>query len=219
MTLTGLQNSLDVVPNSVAQVAAAIEEKRTARSYARSHSPPRLGRRPSRSVQGRAFAAPRMQSLERMRSEAADLEELREMLERSPRKHSSLRRSGPDWDFRTPPSNRKGRLLGGDDISDLQRRLRHARSSETLRSRGPSMNLQRCDSILSRRTGGASALGFRDAEVREDIELGGLGMSNECSFKERLEQSRERSRCMKKRSMERWKEMGVGWLKGGEGWI
>ncbi|KAF2199109.1 hypothetical protein GQ43DRAFT_473928 [Delitschia confertaspora ATCC 74209] len=88
-------NSLDVVPNSVAQVAAAIEEKRTAHGYTRARSSPRLGRRPSRSVQGRAFAAPRMQSLDRMRTEAEDLQQLGEILDKSPRK--SLRRMNSNW--------------------------------------------------------------------------------------------------------------------------
>ena len=64
-------------------------------------------------------------------------------------------------------------------------------------------------------------MGFRDAEVREDIELGGLGLGGECSFKQRLEQSRERQyRFGKKRSVERWNRVanvGVGWLKGNGG--
>ncbi|KEQ75429.1 hypothetical protein M436DRAFT_40981, partial [Aureobasidium namibiae CBS 147.97] len=95
-------NSLDVLPNSVAQVAAAIEEKR---SHPRNHkrttsqgsvqvaqtsaSPGRAPvtalTRPSR-LPGRAFAAPRQQSLERMRASAADLRQLGETLESSPRK-------------------------------------------------------------------------------------------------------------------------------------
>ncbi|KAF9636954.1 Arrestin-like protein [Lasiodiplodia theobromae] len=77
-------NSLDVVPNSVAQVAAAIEEKRGHPAHRRART---LSRRPSRSVQGRAFAAPRMQSLDRMRAEAEDLRELGHLLEHSPRKY------------------------------------------------------------------------------------------------------------------------------------
>ncbi|OJD36332.1 arrestin-like protein [Diplodia corticola] len=77
-------NSLDVVPNSVAQVAAAIEEKRGNSTGRRARA---LSRRPSRSVQGCAFAAPRIQSLERMRAEAEDLREIGNILERSPRKY------------------------------------------------------------------------------------------------------------------------------------
>jgi hypothetical protein len=72
-------NSLDVVPNSVAQVAAAIEEKRS-----RKHSF-NLTRKPS-FAQGRAFAAPIQQSLERSRDRRADIEDLRATLDASPRK-------------------------------------------------------------------------------------------------------------------------------------
>ncbi|KAK6006219.1 hypothetical protein QM012_006629 [Aureobasidium pullulans] len=102
-------NSLDVLPNSVAQVAAAIEEKRThRRNHKRvtskasvqvaqsSASPGRQAAavltRPSR-LQGRAFAAPRQQSLVRMRASAADLHQLGEALESSPRKHHTSKRS------------------------------------------------------------------------------------------------------------------------------
>jgi len=203
-----------VVPNSVAQVAAAIEEKRTAQTYQRGHSPPRIGRRSSRSVQGRAFAAPRMQSLDRMRAQAEDLQGLGQVLDQSPRKFS-FRRTDSNFDYHTPPSNRKGKILADGDLVDLQNRLRKARSSETLGSkmdRGNSMN-------STRRCG--SSLGFREAEVREDIELGGLGASGETPFKQRLERSRERQyRFTKKRSVERWKGVanaGVGWLKGSGG--
>lgn len=107
--LTWKQNSLDVLPNSVAQVAAAIEEKRTYRhnhkrvtsqasvqaaqtSASRGRSTATGLARPSR-LQGRAFAAPRQQSLERMRASAADLRQLEEALESSPRKHHIAKRS------------------------------------------------------------------------------------------------------------------------------
>ncbi|KAF2686007.1 hypothetical protein K458DRAFT_298358 [Lentithecium fluviatile CBS 122367] len=210
-------NSLDIVPNSVAQVAAAIEEKRTAHTYQRGHSPSRLGRRPSRSVQGRAFAAPRMQSLDRMRAQAEDLQELGQVLDQSPRK-CSLRRMTSNWDYHTPPSNRKGKILADGDVADLQNRLRRVRSNETIGSKNATMN--RGNSMKSRR-GCGSSLGFREAEVREDIELGGLGISGETPFKQRLERSRERQyRFTKKRSVERWKDVanvGVGWLKGNGG--
>lgn len=170
--LTETQNSLDVVPNSVAQVAAAIEEKRTAHSYKRGHSPPRLERQPSHSIQGRAFAAPRMQSLDRMRSHMEELRGLSKDLDRSPRKHG-IRRTIPAWDYRTPPSNRKGKILADGDVADLRKRLRRIRSNETIRSR---MTLDHGNSINTIRNC-ASALGFRETEVREDLELGGLGMS------------------------------------------
>ena len=102
-------NSLDVVPNSVAQVAAAIEEKRKhhGRKLSRSHgglsrqrsvsSPTRvaqLTRKPSYS-QGRAFAAPRQQSLDRQRKEKADIDELRHVLDSSPRKHRTQQQQPP----------------------------------------------------------------------------------------------------------------------------
>lgn len=218
-------NSLDVVPNSVAQVAMAIEEKRT---HQRIHSPNHLGRRPSQSVQGRAFAAPRMQSLERMRARAEDIQEIGQVLDQSPRKYS-LRRAVSNWDYRTPPSNRKGRILGDGEAADLQDRLRRVRSNDTIGSR-PS-NVHRGNSSISTR-GLSSALGFREAEIREDMELGGLGAEGDGPFRQRLERSRERQyRFSKKKSVERWKGVanaGVGWLKnssttkddpGGENWV
>ncbi|KAG9840097.1 hypothetical protein KCU98_g9438, partial [Aureobasidium melanogenum] len=116
-------NSLDVLPNFVAQVAAAIEEKRTHhRSHKRitsqasvqaaqtSTSPGRGAAtamtRPSR-LQGRAFAAPRQQSLERMRASAADLRQIEEALESSPRKHyiPKQRRSKSVGKENTRPGN------------------------------------------------------------------------------------------------------------------
>lgn len=100
-------NSLDVVPNSVAQVAAAIAEKRAYRerqegaeskAYApmparqRSVSSParvrEIRRRPS-FTPGRAFAAPRQQSLDRQRARRADIEELCQAIDSSPRKHQA----------------------------------------------------------------------------------------------------------------------------------
>lgn len=206
-------NSLDVVPNSVAQVAMAIEEKRSAQASQRAQSPTRLGRRPSQSVQGRAFAAPRMQSLERMRARAEDIQELGQVLEQSPRKYS-LRRAVSNWDYHTPPSNRKGRILGDGEAAYLQDRLRRVRSNETIRSRRS--NVHRGNSVRSTR-GLSSALGFREAEVREDMELGGLGVEGDGPFRQRLERSRERQyRFSKKKSVERWKGVanaGVEWLK------
>ncbi len=96
-------NSLDVLPNSVAQVAAAIEEKRPQSQHHRTKSKPwvkgharqrsasspaelvDLRRRPSYS-QGRAFAAPRQQSIDRQRAVKADIDELKHTLDSSPRK-------------------------------------------------------------------------------------------------------------------------------------
>ncbi|KAK8225309.1 hypothetical protein HDK77DRAFT_123344 [Phyllosticta capitalensis] len=88
-------NSLDVVPNSVAQVAAAIEEKRIG-DRGRRPSSREPSRRPSISVPGRAFAAPRMQSLDRMRREVDDLQEIEQILQHSPRKYKIGVQTHPD---------------------------------------------------------------------------------------------------------------------------
>nr|POF15217.1 uncharacterized protein CFP56_42106 [Quercus suber] len=98
-------NSLDVVPNSVAQVAAAMEEKRNAvrKSESRSKrrqppfgqrsvsSPGRAGRVHQKAsfTQGRAFAAPRDKSLDVQREEQANLQNLAYALDASPRKHAT----------------------------------------------------------------------------------------------------------------------------------
>jgi hypothetical protein len=189
----------------------AIEEKRSAHSRRRNPSSPRVTRRPSQSVQGRAFAAPRMQSLDRMRSRAEDVEDLDQALDQSPRKHS-LRHLNSVWDYHTPPSNRKGRIVGDGEAADIKDRLRRVRSNATI---GSKTNLHRESSVRSRR-GTTSALGFREAEVREDMELAGLGDTGEAQFKSRLDQYR----FSKKKSMERWRgvaNVGVGWLKGNGG--
>jgi hypothetical protein len=198
-----------------------MEEKRNIHA-SREHSPPRIGRRPSQSIQGRAFAAPRMQSLDRMRSQVEDIQELGRILDHSPRKHT-FQQPNADRDYRTPPSNRKGRIVDGGEAADLQDRLRRVRSNETMGPRCQSLG--RGNSSRSKRA--ESAMGFRDAEVREDIELGGLGLTGEAPLRQRMD--RGGYRFVKKRSMERWKDVanvGVGWLKGsgrdeqeGEDWI
>ena len=194
-------------------MAMAIEEKRIAHTQQRGHSPPRLGRKRSQSVQGRAFAAPRMQSLDRMRAQVEDLQELGQILDQSPRKYA-IRRMNSNWDYHTPPSNRKGRVVDDGEVAELQDRLRRVRSNETLGSN--KHTLHRGNSSRSKRA--ESALGFREAEVREDMELAGLGISGEAPFKQRLERSRSRQyQFVKKKSVERWKGVAtssVGWLKG-----
>lgn len=121
-------NSLDVLPNAVAQVAAAIEEKRShhTRGHSRNTSHPAnkprgrhqpqadfsspeeparsIHHKPSR-VQGRAFAAPRQQSLERMRAEAADMEQLCQTLDASPRKYLPHRPSAKARDVAPANTN------------------------------------------------------------------------------------------------------------------
>ena len=151
-----------------------------------------------------------------MRVQAEDLQELGQILDQSPRKFS-LRRANSNWDYHTPPSNRKGRIVANEDMADLQQklRLRRVQSNETIRSKATSVN--RGNSMRSK-MGGSSVLGFREAEVREDMELGGLGITGEAPFRQRLEQSRERQyRFSKKRSVEKWKGVAGGWLKGNAG--
>jgi hypothetical protein len=97
------------------------------------------------------------------------------------------------------------------EAADLKDRLRRVQSNETIGSKYQTLN--RDNSSRSRRA--ESAMGFREAEVREDIELGGLGLSGEALLRQRMD--RGGYRFVKKRSMERWKDVanvGVGWLKG-----
>ncbi|KAK4985254.1 hypothetical protein LTR66_008233 [Elasticomyces elasticus] len=149
------KNSVDSVPNAAAQVAAAVEEKRAhfSRSNSRARSKTRRSRpsspqrghtdaqRQRSELQGIAFAAPRQQSLSRIRAEAAAYEELGEILDRSPRKNGPHRPAiGPEphdrdarhllgaaldgtasngggissfigMEYHTPPPNRRARLF------------------------------------------------------------------------------------------------------------
>jgi hypothetical protein len=154
-----------------------------------------------------------MQSLDRMRAQVEDLQELGKILDNSPRKYS-IRRTESNWDYHTPPSNRKGRIVDDGEVADLQDQLRRVRSNETMASRHHALN--RGNSSRSKRV--ESALGFREAEVRDDMELAGLGVFGEAPFKQRLERSRSRQyQFVKKKSVERWKDVAtssVGWLKG-----
>lgn len=109
-------SSLDVPTNSVAQVAAAIEEKRKPASgtgkqkqkansntlssestgaavadAAARGSPRRPSRKTSQNLQGRAFSAPRAASLERQRAQHEDLKSLGRALDASPRKYGAAR--------------------------------------------------------------------------------------------------------------------------------
>jgi hypothetical protein len=143
-----------------------------------------------------------MQSLERIHAHADDLHELTNTLDRSSRKHP-LRRVH-SFDYHTSPSNRKGRVLLGEEAAELKRRLRHVKSDET----NCSGTTLRGSSVRSRPAGAGSAFRFCEAEVRRDMGLGG-----ESSFKARLEEARERQyRFGRKKSMERWK--GIGWTRG-----
>ena len=116
-------SSLDVPTNSVAQVAAAIQEKRhpistlrkqkhqtnsnthssssnsapieTAAAAAARGSPQRrVTRKGSHNLQGRAFAAPRAASLERQRAQQENLKAIGRTLDASPRKHRAHKATG-----------------------------------------------------------------------------------------------------------------------------
>lgn len=103
-------NSLDVLPNAVNQVAVAIEEKRQKHKksqyqkisdsdrerdldgHVRTKSTQTIpsrhnSRRDPPRIQGRAFAAPRQQSLDRARSHAADIDDIGQIINNSPRKY------------------------------------------------------------------------------------------------------------------------------------
>lgn len=122
------QNSLDVPTNSVAQVAAAIEERRNARAGGRERSSSRPGRRAPKVLQGRAFNAPRTQSMERQRQVERDFE-MTQDLELTPKKTPvrRRRRSG-SLAFKTPPSNRKGRVFEEKTADELRRQFGHVRN-------------------------------------------------------------------------------------------
>ena len=87
-------NSLDILPNSLAQVAASVEAKR-ARTVPAHQGQPVY----EQYHQGQAFAAPRRQSLERARNAAgmasADISLLTQDLDNSPRRYSNVARA-PD---------------------------------------------------------------------------------------------------------------------------
>ncbi|KAK0929721.1 hypothetical protein LTR91_001237 [Friedmanniomyces endolithicus] len=177
-------NSLDVVPNSVAQVAAAIEEKRaeqhrhhrrrSSESRRLQHGPlrQRSVSSPARSkdirrqrsyTQGRAFAAPRQQSLDRQRAEKADMDILRHALDSSPRKQKphlqglTLKKVGSNISFatiggrsvgtespfhamafRTPPSKERSATPGSgvaERVESIRARMRRVGSFDTLHSK------------------------------------------------------------------------------------
>lgn len=241
-------NSLDVVPNSVAQVAVAIEEKRTAaienhlpHSLSRRSSRARhIARRPSQSAQGRAFSAPRKQSLDRMRAEAEHLSQLAQILDSTPRRYATSpqghRRFGSSFEYHTPPSNRKGRVLYGEDLEEIQSRLRHVRSNETNRtaystSKSGADIPSRMNSSRSQRAAGAgSSHGFRGAEVEvPDIALLGLRSTSSAagSYKDKgkvdgswVRNYQFQGRKARSKSRDRWR----GWFGGDkdrdkENWI
>lgn len=233
------KNSLDVVPNSVAQVATAIEEKRGYHDVSTDGSPAhRIPRRPSttQSVQGRAFAAPRMQSLDRMRSQQQEILKLGEVLDSSPRK--LLQQEVPlrhvrsvEHSYHTPPSNRKGRVIQDNDAIIIKRNLRHVRSSDTDSSNCSKPHTPAGSAVrgISRGPRASSALELRRFDMRENIYSrpsidADASMMAE-KFRARLEAARETAKerqaqfnqFKKKKSGERWRGAVGDWLGwGGE---
>ena len=174
-------NSLDVLPNSVAQVAAAIEEKRAQNEYYRALLKPQAGmhsrqrsasspaetagrRRKPSYAQGRAFAAPRQQSIDRQRAARADIDNIRQALDSSPRKFqpqlqgaaikkmgssisigavslgSKSSRGNPFYNmaYQTPPANRAARDFdrsGDQNVDGLRDQLRRMQSKDSFQSR------------------------------------------------------------------------------------
>ncbi|KAI7172919.1 hypothetical protein KC352_g24680 [Hortaea werneckii] len=171
-------NSLDVVPNSVAQVAAAIEERRAhhhsrrkSESKTRAHQPTRqrsvsspvrakdLRQKPSYKP-GQAFAAPRQQSLDRERAKYADLKELEHSLDSSPRKHQTrlqaltLRKMGSNMSFGSLGGVGGAKSSSGGDESASFRAMvfRTPEPSEggALRAMADSSGAESVDSIRER---------------------------------------------------------------------
>lgn len=121
-------NSLDVPTNSVNQVAHAIEEKRAGQaSAAATRGSPRVGRQLAGYLQGRAFSAPRYRSLERQRI-TNDLSQSWVNKENSSpvagaHRHDLLYKRSTSFTYKTPPSNRKGRVMMDDEVDSLRRQL------------------------------------------------------------------------------------------------
>lgn len=188
----------------------AIEEKRAART-----SPPRLGRRSSRTVQGRAFSAPRTQSLQRIRDRDEVIQELGQALEQSPRKHN-IRRANSSFDYRKPSCSREGKVFVDGEAVDSQDHLRRIRTNDTVIFRSP--RRPKVSSATFRR-GTESALGFREAEIFNNPELGDSSAFVNASLQDGSEPTSGRPyQFRKSNSFEKWKDVaniGVGWLRGG----
>ncbi|KAK5162697.1 hypothetical protein LTR04_003095 [Oleoguttula sp. CCFEE 6159] len=244
-TLTSSRkNSLDVVPNSVAQVAAAIEEKRShtflSHAATQPHSPStrtahQIRRQPSQShsVQGRAFAAPRLQSLERMRAEADDMQQLGYMLDASPRKAKMTIRKVPsgglsgigvggggfavEYQYHTPPSNRKGRVFfdGADaNVEEVRRRLRTMRSFESgLSKRSGKTSKSQASKLRVTHSALGHHRGNSNSNSNNENESGnGNGDAGPLTFREKLERSRFEFKKPTRKKSERWKNLA--WWEG-----
>ena len=153
-----------------------------------------------------------MQSLQRIRDRDEIIHELGQALEQSPRKYK-LRRANSNFDYR---SNHTGNALVDGEAVDPQDRLRRIRSNDTVIFRPPTRPKV---TSATPRPGTESALGFREAEICDEVELGGLSALGTASLQDRSEQTSSRPhRFSKSRSVEKWRDaagFGIGWLKGG----
>lgn len=164
-----------------------------------------------------------------MRAQELELQEISHILDHSPRNFASSRRRQTNRVDAGSPSHRH--RIGGERTREFRRRLRHSRSSDTVAGRAASVNVRRRNSTRSG-NGAVSAFGFRESEGLGNIELGsisgatGLGISTDGGETRRApqpyevpqtERGNESRGLRKKRSVERWREVGVGWLKRGGG--
>ncbi|KAM3415566.1 hypothetical protein BST61_g9087 [Cercospora zeina] len=246
-------NSLDVVPNSVAQVAAAIEEKRACRQLSRSrsrrqdasHGRHRSCSSPTATIkplsnasyaQGRAFAAPRLQSLERQREHRVDMEQIRSVIDSSPRKYAprlkkgtalikvasntSLARMafgtrstemvGASDAFSTPPNQ----TAGTDGCEAWRGELRHVQSSEALLAtrRPDDQNAkphEPCSSNRSHIT--PHVLGLDSATRQVSIDARSERSGTAMSLREKLDQSRFEFRAVRRKGSGGLRERSINW--------
>lgn len=189
------------------QVALAIEEKRTAHAIRRKPSSIQVEKLPLVSIQGRAFAAPRMQSLDQMRARAQDLQEIGKVLDQSPRKHD-IRRAASARDYHSPSTKRRGRIFGEREVAGLQDRLSRFCSDESIGSRPLFLQAR---PVTTPRRDASSALGFRDPVGYNDRELSILDPFMKDTLSRSVEGSRECPHHFgKKASLERWKNVVMG---------
>ncbi|KZF22161.1 hypothetical protein L228DRAFT_261373 [Xylona heveae TC161] len=146
-------NTLDVIPNSINQVVAAIEDN-SGDIY--QHEQPPLRKHSSRSViPGRAFSAPRKQSLSRLqvqqRQQKEDIAELTRILDSNPQKAPPRTRSFVDT-YVPIMGDWKKTLNTTEGVPLVRRTLRRASSNEPPARRAQS---------------GASALGINYLDETE----------------------------------------------------
>ncbi|KAF2210899.1 hypothetical protein CERZMDRAFT_113050 [Cercospora zeae-maydis SCOH1-5] len=248
-------NSLDVVPNSVAQVAAAIEEKRAchrvsrsrSRRKAASHGRHRSCSSPTASIkplskasyaQGRAFAAPRLQSLERQRDHQVDMAQIRSVIDASPRKFAPRLKKGAAlikvasntslarMAFGTKSTEMVGasdalscstpphQTAGTDGFEAWKGHLRHVQSSEALFAtrRPDDQNAKPHDPSSSKRSHIAPhVLGLDSATRGVSIDARSERSATGTSLREKLDQSRFGFKAVRRKGSGGLRERGSNW--------